>query len=82
MFTQHGYAWGRLKPNPMIANSAWFLAAPPREQDIITLMPYIIAREQQPGHRAMPPIGTGARGGLHAIHEDLGLGVVPVLGRP
>ena len=42
VFKQHGYAWGRLKPNPMIANSALFLAAPPREKDIIALMPYIM----------------------------------------
>ena len=29
-----------MKPNPRIADSAWFLAAPPREKDITTLMPY------------------------------------------
>ena len=42
VFKQHGFVWGRLNPNPMIANSAWFLAAPPREKDIITMKPYIM----------------------------------------
>ena len=49
MFKQHGYVWGTLKPNLAIANSAWFLAAPPREKDISTLMPYIMPSAKRVG---------------------------------
>jgi hypothetical protein len=41
VFKQHGCLWGQLQPLHDVAKSRWFAAVPPREKDILTLMPVV-----------------------------------------
>ena len=41
VFKQQGCLWGQLQPLHDVAKSRWFAAVPPREKDILTLMPVV-----------------------------------------